>query len=209
MVTEEVTPTRTVVFDLETRRLALDVGGWDELKAGKGGISAIVVWDSLSGRHHLYDDTCLDLAVEHLEKADVVLSFNGKEFDVPIVEAVANRKLILPLHLDMLQLAWDAAAKALLRKGGNSLDDLSKRCLGEGKPFNGAHAPYLSDTGQWARLFDYCISDVELTRKLFLYAQDTGGIVGTNGQLLPLDLPPWFKEKVSLTAPSRVGGTKE
>lgn len=178
-----------VVFDLETRRLAAEVGGWDALRSGKGGISAVVVWDSTTHRPHIYDSHRLADAAKHLEAADVVLSFNGIEFDVPVLEGVLGRRLVLPIHLDLLQLIWKSLTG---RRKGNTLDEIAKRTLNEGKIEKGTHAPALADEGRWGELFDYCLHDVELTRRLFRVVQRDGGVVGLDGNLMELPLPHWF-----------------
>mgnify|MGYP002065737579 CR=1 FL=1 len=178
-----------VTFDLETRRLATDVGGWSNLKRGDGGISALVVFDSLSTRYHLYAEHPLVAAAQHLESADVVLSFNGQDFDVPVIEGILQRRLEIGVHVDLLQLVWAAVTG---RRKGNKLDDIALRTLGYGKPHDGTLAPTLADEGRWAELFDYCLLDVELTKKLFAYAQENGAIINGMGELVELQLPAWF-----------------
>lgn len=178
-----------VIFDLETRRLAKDVGGWGNLKRGDGSISALVVGDSISRRYHLYDLATLALAVEHLESADVVLSFNGQEFDVPVIEGLLKRRLEIRVHIDLLQLVWAAATG---RRSGNKLDDLALATLGYGKPHDGTLAPILADEGRWAELFDYCLLDVDLTKRLFAYVQKNGHLINGNGTVLEVKLPDWF-----------------
>lgn len=178
-----------VVFDIETRRLADQVGGWDALKKGAGGVSAMVVYDNLTERFHLYDGHTLEYGARHLEGADVVLSFNGREFDVPVLEGVLERKLAITSHLDLLQLIWRAIVG---RKKGNTLDEVSRRTLGHGKIGKGASAPALADAGRYAELFEYCVSDVDLTRELFAFVQQERGVINSEGNLLPIDVPWWF-----------------
>lgn len=181
----------TVIFDIETRKLAKDVGGWDNLKRGDGGISVVVVWDSISRRCHLYDSHTIAQAATHLEEADVVCSFNGRDFDVPVLEGVLKRRLSVPVHLDLLQLVWEATTG---RRKGNRLDELAVRTLGETKVGDGILAPQLADEGRWGELFEYCAQDVQLTRDLFAFAQQHGGVVGMDGEILQLNLPDWFSK---------------
>lgn len=181
----------TVVFDIETRKLAKDVGGWANLKRGDGGVSAVVVWDNVSRRSHIYDQHTLSQAADHLENADVVLSFNGEDFDVPVLQGVLGRRLSLPVHLDLLQLVW---ARTTGRRFGNKLDELAQRTLGSNKSADGTLAPALADEGRWGELFEYCALDVQLTRDLFSFAQKYGGCITPNGEILLLDLPDWFEK---------------
>lgn len=184
--------TRVVTFDIETRRLAAEIGGWDALRAGKGGISVAAVWDSITGRIHLYDDRTAGQLAEHLESADVVQSFNGKAFDVPVIEGIVGRRLIIPIHLDLLDLIWKALSQRGERRKGNTLNEVAARTLGESKPLSGVLAPQLADEGRWAELFDYCVGDVDLTKRLFEFTLDNGGVVGGDGEILTLDLPLWY-----------------
>jgi len=77
----------------------------------------------------------------------------------------------------MLQLIWSAFPPGRRQKG-NSLDEVAKRTLGEGKDGEAIMAPQLYENGMFATLFDYCLQDVALTRRLFLFAQEHGGIIG-------------------------------
>jgi len=183
-----------VVWDLETRKLAKDLpGGWTDLRAGKGGISALVIYDNISGRSHLYDEHTLELAAQHLESADVVLGFNSQEFDAPVVEGILGRRLELQTHLDLLQLVWAASSG---KRSGNKLDDLARATLGFGKPHDGTLAPTLADEGHWAELFDYCLLDVDLTKRLFIYAQENGNLINGNGNVVEINLPLWFSKVI-------------
>lgn len=180
-----------VVFDLETRKLAADVGGWDELKKGAGGISCIVVWDSLTDNHNVYTSETLLAAAAHLEAADVVLSFNGIEFDIPVLEGCIGRRVETKVHLDLLRLIWSAIAG---RRKGNTLDETAKRTLGRGKAGHGTSAPRLAEEGRWQELFTYCAGDVFLTRDLFRFVREHGGVVGADGKLLYLHPPIAFSD---------------
>jgi len=180
-----------VVFDIETRRLAAEVGGWDALRKGEGGISCIVVWDNYTDSHNIYTSRTLEAAGRHLESAEYVLSFNGIEFDVPVLEGCLKRRLVLNGHCDLLQLVWNSISG---RRKGNRLDEIAKRTLGRGKIGTGASAPTLADEGRWDELYAYCANDVFLTRDLFKFAGEHGGVVGADGNLLHLHLPLEFSE---------------
>jgi DEAD/DEAH box helicase domain-containing protein len=181
-----------VVWDLETRKLAKDLPeGWADLKAGKGGISVLCIYDNFSGRVHFYDEATLELAAQHLESAHAVCSFNGEDFDLPVLQGVLGRRVLIPTSLDLLQLVW---ASIVGRRKGNKLDEIANRTLGVNKIGNGILAPRLADTGRWAELFEYCSHDVYLTRDLFIFAQQHGGVVGIDGEIIQLQLPDWFNK---------------
>jgi hypothetical protein len=189
--------THYVVFDIETRKMADEVeGGFDGLKKGLGGISAIAVYDSLRGRTFLYDDHSLESCAAHMEKADVVVGFNSHSFDASAIEGILGRKLRLKCHLDLLTMIWDSLRKRGVHQfKGNKLHDVGLRTIGRGKTGSGAHAPQLAKDGRWAELFQYCADDTELTKDLFEHALTKGGVIDVNGNFLPLSFPSWVRLK--------------
>jgi DEAD/DEAH box helicase domain-containing protein len=183
----------SLTLDLETRCLAQDLpGSWDALKRGEGGASAAVVWHSPSGRPYLFDDHDVVDIAEFLENTEVILSFNGVEFDIPVIEGLLGRSLDITHHIDIYQLCYQAMVPNLRR--GFKLGELAERTIGRGKTGDGAHAPKLANEGRFGQLFNYCLEDVILTRDLATFIQNNGGVIDTTGELLPLDLPEWFSE---------------
>ena len=181
-----------LTFDLETFKLAEDLEGeWYAMRRGEGGMSCLIGWSSATGRPHIFDENTLEDAVNMLEATDCVLSFNGVGFDIPVVEGLYGRDLGLKHHVDLIQLIWQAQGEGI-REPGYTLGECSERTLGISKSGDALLAPQLAEEGRWAELFDYCLTDVVLTRKLFQYAQNHGGIIGVDGDLLPLEFPPWF-----------------
>jgi DEAD/DEAH box helicase domain-containing protein len=191
-----------VVFDVETRKLAQDLGcefkpcyhsrnecGWDALKGGEGGLSAIVVWDSLEEKPYLYDDKTLEACAKHLESADYVIGFNSAEFDVKPIEGILDRRLVLKEHIDLLQLIWRELRRRNQRVKGNTLDEVGRRTIGVGKSGDGMHAPALANEGRFAELFQYCMDDVTLTHNIFKHVARHGGVIALDGSFLPLELP--------------------
>lgn len=182
---------RIIVFDLEVRRSKDEVGGWDALRRGEGGISALAAWDSLDNWVQLYDDTNPVDAAEHLEQADILVGYASSTFDQPCLEGHIDRKLRTREHYDI----YADIKRALFERDGREfqkgykLNEICLRCLGEGKTEHGAHAPQLASEGQWARLFRYCMHDVRLTRDLLHYIIREDGIIDANGRFLRLDVP--------------------
>jgi len=185
--------TRVLTLDIETRFLAAEVGGWARMLAGAGGISALVIHDSTTGRFHCFNDTTIQEAAEFMERPNtVVCSFNGARFDIPVIEAVLGRSLALPHHFDLLALIWTALTPGE-PKQANSLREVAYRTLGAGKTGESEKAPALAKAGKWLTLFRYCKNDVDLTRRLFDFARQYGGIISHTGEVLNLNLPDWFR----------------
>jgi len=192
---------KILIFDLETRLLAQDLcpddvnAGWDALRRGEGGISALMIYDVEDAWLHIYDDQSMNAATMHLESADVLIGFRSEAFDIPVVEGVIDRKLRIKYHYDIYsEIARTNARKGIVgRKGDFTLDAIARRTIGRGKNGSGAHAPDLVNSGRFAELFNYCGNDVRLTLDLFRYICQHGGVMNINNSFLPLPVPDWIK----------------
>lgn len=180
---------RIVFFDLETRKWASDLrpddidAGWDELRSGKGGASAIAIYDTMKEWLYLYDDLSVEAAARHLEAADLVVGYCSEKFDVPCIEGLIHRKLKIPQHIDLyVEIIRENASRGITgQRGDFTLDTMCKRNLGRGKINHGANAKELAQKGRWGELFNYCGSDVHLTRDLYFKAVEDGGLIGPRG----------------------------
>jgi DEAD/DEAH box helicase domain-containing protein len=197
----KVAHVRIVCFDLETRKHAEDLCpqdvdlGWDMLRRGEGGVSALAIWDSEDQWCSFYDDFTIQAAARHLELADVVVGYSSTAFDVPVVEGLIGRRLVLRYHVDLYaEIAHVGAERGLIgTKGDCTLDRVCKRNIGRGKINHGSHAKELAAKARWAQLFNYCADDVRLTRDLFLYVCEHGGLrVMTT--YVTLDIPEWLRK---------------
>jgi DEAD/DEAH box helicase domain-containing protein len=173
--------------------------GWDMLRRGEGGVSALAIWDSQDTWCSLYDDHSITAAARHLELADVVVGYSSERFDVPVIEGLVGRKLALRYHIDIYALLARALAEQgfVGTKGDCTMDRITRRTLGRGKINHGSHAKVLAAQGRWADLFSYCMSDVQLTRDLFLYICEHGGVIGPRG-FISLDVPEWLREGLEI-----------
>jgi DEAD/DEAH box helicase domain-containing protein len=197
---------RVLFFDLETRLLADDLNpndnsaGWEALRNGEGGISALAIYDSMLNWCYVYDDHSIHSAVLHLEKADAVVGFASKSFDVPVIEGIIGRKLALNYHYDILE--ESARAYALVGgkrvKGDFTLDSVCKRTIGRGKIDHGSRAKQMTAEGRFGELFNYCLDDVHLTHDLFQFIRQNNGIVRPDKGFLYLTLPSWLEAKSQL-----------
>ena len=179
-------PLRTCVFDLEIASPVEECpNGWAGARRGECGVSALVVWDTGTGRYHLYDASTLEAAVEHLNSVDRIVTWNGKDFDVPIIEALTAQR-VATSHVDLLELVWKALGT---KTKGYKLGAVALRTLGLAKNGDAVSAPSLVAQDRYAELFDYCLNDVHLTRRLWEHVQSTLCVIGVNGEPLVLMVP--------------------
>jgi len=155
----------TLVFDLETQKLAEEVGGWGNKRAMR--LSVGVVYDMEDGVFREYmEDAALDLAAD-LAAARLVIGFNIKNFDYEVLAAYVPRdQLDAVPTLDLLE----RVAAVLKRRV--RLDDLAKATLGAGKSADGVEAVKWFRARDWGKLIEYCRHDVAVTRDLYLFGRD-------------------------------------
>jgi len=184
-----------IVFDIETARdieasCATKGEMWQRLRAGEGGLSVAVTWDSRTQDYELYDGWTVDELAERLESFPVSCVFNH-HFDVDVIESLIGRRLVLPQVVDPLE--WFRQANGEKPVKGSRLSLLAEWNLGLPKEGNGADAPHLFTDGKIAHLVRYCRGDVQRLRDLVRLARDNGTLLGPNG-LVELPLPSWLKD---------------
>jgi DEAD/DEAH box helicase domain-containing protein len=180
---------RIVCWDLEIAKpIPLKNGkpDWDYARAGDCGISCVVLYDSQTERYHLYDMHNLPECVAHLNSADLIVGYNSIEFDTSVLQNVSGSQLTAPQY-DILSEIWRALGHY---QKGYKLGDVCGRALNLEKSGSGESAPSLAAQGRWAELMDYCLNDVALTKALYNYVVDEGGILDVNGHMLKLKAPP-------------------
>jgi DEAD/DEAH box helicase domain-containing protein len=160
---------RVVFLDLETRKLAQEVGGWQNIHLM--GVSVAVLFDSLEDRFITYMESEIEGLIEHLLRADLVVGFNIKQFDYVVLGAYSNRSL---RDLNTFDILEDIHRRLGFRL---SLDHLAQETLDESKSGDGLLAVEWFRRGEMDKLIDYCSQDVKVTRDLFEYGLKNGYLV--------------------------------
>ena len=157
----------TVVFDLETRRSADEVGGWDHLH--RLGIAVAVACVLEEGRFEVYREDRVGGLVDLLTSAGLVVGFNVKRFDYAVLTGYTgvDHGRFWPT-LDLLE--------DLERRLGHrvSLNQVAGATLGVAKSGNGLESLEWVRQGRLAEVEAYCRKDVEITRDLYLFGRREG-----------------------------------
>ena len=159
-----------MIFDVETRRSATEVGGWH--LADKMGVSLAIVWDGTK-YHTFYQDDLVNM-FNLLKKASLVVGFNSLRFDYKVLQPFAMYDLHSLPSLDLL---------VEIKKRLNyriSLDNLANATLNAPKTANGLQALAWWKEGQLTKIESYCQSDVNLTRQLYEFGKKFGYVLFTN-----------------------------
>lgn len=150
-----------VVYDIETKRSFDDVGGREHFT--KLGISVLGAFDYGTGEFAVYEEGELDRFARRLERRPLLVGFNNRRFDTPILQTYVAFDLQKLAQLDLME--------ELTRVLGHrvSLESVAQATLGEGKSGSGLDALRYFREGKIEELKRYCLDDVRITRDLYEY----------------------------------------
>lgn len=155
-----------VVYDIETKYTFDEVGGRDN--ATELGISVLGSYDYENGEFVVYEEKELSKFAERLQKKPLLVGFNSKKFDTPILQKYIQFDLKKIPQLDIME----ELQKVLGHRIG--LDSVAQATLGEGKSGSGLDAIRYYREGKIDELKKYCLDDVRITRDVYEYAAKHG-----------------------------------
>jgi DEAD/DEAH box helicase domain-containing protein len=155
-----------VFFDLETKYLADEVGGWGNIH--KMGLAAAVTYSTADAAYrHFVEEQAADL-VSELQRADLVVGFNVLRFDYTVLQPYTDVLLNKLPTVDMLQDIYKRLGFRL------SLDAVASATLGATKSADGVQAVEWYRRGELDKVLAYCERDVEVTREVYEFGQRHG-----------------------------------
>jgi DEAD/DEAH box helicase domain-containing protein len=163
------TEPRIIYLDVETRRSAEEVGGWQN--SHLMGVSVAVIFDTLENRFEIFMEDEIEELFARLEKADLVVGFNIKRFDYAVLGAYSAKDLMELTTFDILE---DIYRRLGFRLG---LEHLAVETLDQGKTADGLQALEWFKQGQIDKVIEYCRHDVAITRDLFQYGLKNGYLI--------------------------------
>jgi DEAD/DEAH box helicase domain-containing protein len=168
----ETASLRYGVLDIETRRSAAEVGGWN--RAEKMGVSCAVLYDSQSGKFHDYTQDQVPALCDHLVQLDRVVGFNLIKFDYKVLAGIHEFDFHGLPTLDILVKIHEILGYRL------SLDHLAQNTLEVQKSADGLMALKWWQQGEMDKIIDYCTQDVRVTRDLYRFGRDNRFLVFRN-----------------------------
>jgi DEAD/DEAH box helicase domain-containing protein len=174
-----------LVFDLETQKLASEVGGWGNIS--KLGLALAVTWDlDREVWQTFYEEDAADL-VDDLLNAELVIGFNVDRFDLEVMRPYTDRSLAEVKTLDMLAVLKDRLGFRL------SLASLAEANFNEEKMADGVQSVQWFREGKLDLVAQYCRKDVELTGRLYLKGLEEGFLLfkRRGGGLLRVKINHW------------------
>ena len=179
-------PEHYLVFDVETRRSAAEVGGWN--RADRMGVSIAVAYDSRADDFFTYTQEALPELFARMRAAQLVVGFNSFRFDYAVLSAFAPFDLRALPGLDLLRRVQDSLKYRV------SLDNLGQATLDEPKSADGLQALRWWQEGRLDDIAAYCRKDVDLTRRLYLFGLEHGWLLFTNKAGQRVRVPVDFRQ---------------
>lgn len=156
-----------IVLDVETKKLFDEVprGANDQL-----GVSYVGIYNSEDDSFKGFFEEEIASLWPLLEHTDMVIGYNIKGFDWPVLSPYYGSDLGKLPTLDLLQIIYDHAGFRL------KLDDVARATLGMGKTGSGLDAYRYFKEGKLKELADYCLNDVKVTRDVYRYLVERGHV---------------------------------
>ena len=193
-----------VFLDLETKKWFDEVGKRDPGKLGASFVGLCIrKGEKEEGKFLGFFEEELERLWPILEEADLIVGYNIKKFDFPVLAPYYPGRLdVLPV-LDLFEVVKNEVGLKL------KLNDLAKATLGMEKNGKGEEAVWFYKEGKLEKLAKYCLWDVRLTRDLFDYLREFGRIAyfDLKGEKreVEIDLEKWLPKKEKPPNQMRLG----
>ena len=152
---------RKITFDIETKNFFEDVGSNNPVDLD---ISVVCIHDSETDQYSSYLEKDFNKLWPILEQADMLITWNGDHFDIPLLNKYYPGDLTKIKSLDLMREVRNVLGRRL------KLDGVAEATLGMNKSGHGGEAVEWWQKGEIEKLIKYCIDDVRLTKELYDFA---------------------------------------
>lgn len=176
---------RKVVFDIETSNIFQDV---NSNKPEDLDISVVGIYDSGSHSYKAFEVEEFSELWPILENANMLVSFNGEHFDLPLLNKYYAGDLFKIKHIDLLKEIQNSVGRRM------KLDQLAEGTLNCKKSGHGLEATRLWKEGKKEEVKKYCLDDVKITKDLYDYALKNSKLFFKEGphiNEIKLDVSSW------------------
>ena len=155
-----------VVYDIETKYTFDEVGERENFD--KLGISVLGAYDYRTRNYVVYEESELREFELRLMDRPLLVGFNSRRFDTPILQHYIPFDLGKLPQLDIMEEVMKSIGHRV------SLESIARATLGRGKSGTGLEAIHLYRQGKMDELKRYCTDDVRLTLELYEYGANHG-----------------------------------
>ncbi|OGG57418.1 hypothetical protein A2853_00655 [Candidatus Kaiserbacteria bacterium RIFCSPHIGHO2_01_FULL_55_17] len=152
---------RVVTFDIETANWMDETGSGDPADLS---VAVVGIHDSKTNTLTSFLEHELPRLWEILERTDLLVGYNSDHFDIPLLNKYYPGDLTRIRSLDLMQEVYRSLGRRL------KLDTLAEATLGEGKSADGLQSLKWWRQGEVEKVREYCLKDVDLTKRIFEYA---------------------------------------
>ena len=149
-----------VVLDLETQKTFDEVGRQNLHKLK---VSVVGIYDYQTDEYRTYEESELSILEERLKSAELLIGFNIRRFDLPVL---APYLFLSTETLPVLDLMEEIEK---IRGHRVALHSVAQATLGITKTGEGWNAVNLYAQGRIEELKQYCLNDVLLTKEIYDY----------------------------------------
>jgi len=156
---------RKIVFDIETRNIFQDVGSRDPVDLD---ISVVGIYDYETDKYHSFIQEEFGKMWELIKKADLLITFNGDYFDIPLLNKYYQKAGLGDLKtirsLDVFREVKNSSGRWL------KLDKIAEGTFGINKTGDGFDAVVWWRKGEVDKIREYCLADVKITKEVYEFA---------------------------------------
>lgn len=156
---------RVITFDIETAGHFRGSFDPNDLE-----LTICCIHDSATDSYDSFMKEDLPRLWKIIESADMLVGYNSDHFDIPVLNKYYPGELTNIKSLDLLK------EVALVLGRRIKLDSIAEGTLGTKKSGNGLQAQVWWKEGNIKKLREYCLKDVEITKRVFDYALQNGSL---------------------------------
>jgi len=159
---------RRVVLDLESKYTFDEVGGRGNTH--KLGVTVAVVYCYADQVFRVFEEHELGQLENLLIDASLVIGFNHRKFDMPVMQPYMSTDLSTLPMLDLMESLQETLGYRI------GLDNVARATLKTGKTGHGLDAIEYYRSGRMDELKAYCQEDVKITRDLYEFGLANGHV---------------------------------
>ena len=184
---------REIVFDIETQNTFQEIGSGDHRQLK---VSLVGMHDSETGTSRSFRESELPQLWPLFERADRLIGYNIKGFDLPVLDSYYAGDLQRFPALDIMEEIVKVTGFRV------KLDDVAHATLGAGKTGTGLQAIEFFRNGEWGKLEEYCLADVRITREIYEFGLRQGFVRIRDRLGKDLQIPVNFARPVTAPRPA-------
>ena len=154
---------KTIIFDIETKNSFDEVGSKNPEDLD---ISVVGIYNYKDDTYQTFTQDEFEKLWEIIEDTDVMIGYNSIFFDLPLLNKYAPFDLKQKDHIDILRTIKSSIGRRV------SLNSVASGTLGTTKLGDGLDAITWWKEGEIDKIKEYCLKDVEITKKVFEIARE-------------------------------------